>query len=153
MLFKILLGLSALLGATAAPAPEAQTLVSRQSSGIMSMTGFRNGCSPGGCIATFTASAADGYEPGAPGFSFLCQPIFGRTYWQPCQPTEGTTPQLGSAVSAIFLGGHEYQNDTFYLSHTFSNSGLNWNITAYVEGDRDAKSFTLPVISIQAASA
>jgi hypothetical protein len=147
----LFLGVATNLGVSGSTILTKETVLPRQAQSSIGMYNFYDGCSPGGCIGDFTAAAPDGYVAGAPGFNFTCQPIFGRRNWQDC--TAVTTPALNSTVSSIYGGGHEYQNSTYWVSHTFTMGGLQWNITASAETDRYAKNVMLPVISIEAAPA
>ncbi|KAI1324706.1 hypothetical protein F5Y16DRAFT_380133 [Xylariaceae sp. FL0255] len=105
---------AALIGITSASPTTA-----RQISGISTYfngSQWDEGCSPGGCVATFNLTASPDESFGMPGFNVSCAPIGGRDFAN-CKAVSPLEAGESVASRYIFLSDDEEETVKLYLEH------------------------------------
>ncbi|KAH9887423.1 hypothetical protein F4778DRAFT_426075 [Xylariomycetidae sp. FL2044] len=125
---------------------------SRQTLASWPATNFVEGCSPGGCIASFNISAPAGYVEGAPAFDVTCHPIYIQQGWLDCDVVSGGDGD--SVVQSMWTGASEFELIKISVAHLFSSSssGTRYNASGSVEFPGGTTSFDVPVTNFSAVA-
>ncbi|KAI1406087.1 hypothetical protein F4819DRAFT_285606 [Hypoxylon fuscum] len=134
------------LAASVAALPTA--VQSREVYATWKATNFQEGCSPGGCIASFNITAPAGYVKDAPAFNVACHPIYIQQGWLECD-TIGEAA-AGSSVESMWTGAEERENIKISVSHIWSQGEARYNASGNVEFPATTTSFEVPVTLITA---
>ncbi|KAI4859307.1 hypothetical protein F4820DRAFT_174281 [Hypoxylon rubiginosum] len=109
---------------------------------------FQEGCSPGGCIASFNISAPAGYVAGAPAFNVACHPIYIQQGWLVCDTISEAT--AGSSVESMWTGAEDRDNIKISVSHLWYQGETRYNASGNIEFAPGTTAFDIPVTLLSA---
>ncbi|CAJ2509745.1 Uu.00g056450.m01.CDS01 [Anthostomella pinea] len=115
-----------------------------------SATNFIEGCSPGGCIASFNITAPAGYVAGAPAYNVVCHPIYIQQGWLTCDAVGEQA--AGSTVQSMWTGASERELIKISVAHLFvdGETGAAKNASGFAEIEAGTTAFDVPVTSLTA---
>ncbi|KAI5926531.1 hypothetical protein F4810DRAFT_707619 [Camillea tinctor] len=109
-------------------------------------TDFGEGCSPGGCIASFNISAWDGYVQGMPAFDVVCHPVYIQSGWRECEPVGEQA--AGSVVEAIWTEASQREYIRISVAHILTEGEKSTNASGWVEFASGTTDFEILVTSV-----
>ncbi|KAI1342928.1 hypothetical protein F5Y15DRAFT_412600 [Xylariaceae sp. FL0016] len=116
---------------------------------------FQEGCSPGGCEASFNLSSAADEASGMPAFNVVCHPIYGQKNYVNCIPN--VPLQDGETVAAWWYDAADRDDIGLQVSHIWStdpansNTASSLNATGSVEFPAaDVTNFSVHVTKLEA---
>ncbi|KAF6807417.1 hypothetical protein CMUS01_14131 [Colletotrichum musicola] len=117
-------------------------------------SGYQWGCSPGGCIASFSLVANESYASGAPGFNVVCNPVYIQENWVECHLPDDTPQPEESKVWAAWIYNADNSIDSLKAAHVYqSKNGGYYQADAAVNVTADVGlSFDFPVLSVGLAA-
>ncbi|KAI2623952.1 hypothetical protein GGS26DRAFT_215333 [Hypomontagnella submonticulosa] len=145
MLASVITVVSA-LAASAAALPGA--ISARETYANWPATNFQEGCSPGGCIASFNISAPADYVKGAPAFNVACHPIYIQQGWIECDAVSELADR--SYVQSMWTDGSDRPLIKISVSHVWYQGEVRYNASGAVEFPATTTAFQVPVTSITA---
>ncbi|KAI1376856.1 hypothetical protein F4677DRAFT_418260 [Hypoxylon crocopeplum] len=145
-MFASVVTVVAALAASAAALPGAVN--ARETYATWTATNFEEGCSPGGCIASFNISAPAGYVEGAPAFNVACHPIYIQRGWVECDAISELA--AGSSVASLWNDASERELIKISVSHAWLQGEARYNASGSDEFAAGTTTFQVPVTSITA---
>ncbi|KAI0150593.1 hypothetical protein GGR57DRAFT_472023 [Xylariaceae sp. FL1272] len=110
---------------------------------------FQEGCSPGGCIATFNLSTTADEASGMPAFNVFCHPVYIQQGFIDCDPV---TPYVeGQRVAAWWPDASVRENIKLVFEHIYPGQGnFQYNATGSIEfvGDGAASDFSAHITDL-----
>ncbi|KAI1384773.1 uncharacterized protein F4822DRAFT_373041 [Hypoxylon trugodes] len=113
-------------------------------------TNFDEGCSPGGCIASFNISAPADYVKGAPAFNVSCHPIYIQQGWVECDVVGEN--QNGAFVRSMWSEATVREQIKISVSHVWNQGETRFNASGSIEIPSTSTSFGVPVTSLTAVA-
>ncbi|KAI2613232.1 hypothetical protein GGR54DRAFT_329631 [Hypoxylon sp. NC1633] len=147
-MFTSVIAVISAFAASAAALPGAVGV--RDAPATWTATGFEEGCSPGGCIASFNISAPAGYITGAPAFNVECHPIYIQQGWITCDANDAEA--TGSSVSSMWTDASERELIKISVSHIWTSGEVRYNASGFDEFAAGTQTFQVPVSSITAVA-
>ncbi|KAI1264557.1 hypothetical protein F5Y18DRAFT_427686 [Xylariaceae sp. FL1019] len=110
---------------------------------------FQEGCSPGGCLATFNLTAAADEASGMPAFDVFCHPVYIQQGFIDC---DAVTPYAaGQRVAAWWPDASVRENIKLVFEHIYPGQGdFQYNATGSIEfvGDGAASDFSAHITNL-----
>ena len=151
MLTSVFTVLSAIVATTAALPNPVITARDPQPYAEWLATNFVEGCSPGGCIASFNISAPAGYLPKAPAFNVSCHPIYIQQGWLTCDTVGEAGPNPTSYVQSMWTDASQRELIKISVAHIWTDErGQRTNASGSVEIVPGTIGFDVPVTLISA---